>query len=151
MFGLEFWGSSPFGGYRLRAEYADTACNFMREVPEYNCAYRNSIYPQGYAYRGRIIGHAMDNDSRMTSVAGLLTRPGGDVVSVRVRRTELNRDGTGDHAISSVPQDAYNVELRYSRMFGIGKVSIGADFEDRSPDTDPGEDIHAFLTWQQGF
>ena len=32
------------------------------------------IYPQGYAYRGRIIGHSMDNDSRMFTLAGLLTR-----------------------------------------------------------------------------
>ncbi len=27
-FGLEFWGGSPLGGYRLRAEYSDTACVF---------------------------------------------------------------------------------------------------------------------------
>ena len=83
-FGLEIWGSSRFGGLRLRAEYADTACMFARENPEFNCAYRNSIYPQGYTYRGRIIGHSLDNDSRMFSVAGLLTRPNGDVLSVDI-------------------------------------------------------------------
>jgi capsule assembly protein Wzi len=66
-FGLETWGSSGLGGWRLRTEYSDTACNFSRESPEYGCAYRNAIYPQGYAYRGRIIGHAMDNDSRAES------------------------------------------------------------------------------------
>ena len=70
LFGLESWGSTRFGGCRLRAEYADTACKFTREQPAYNCAYRNGIYPQGYTYRGRIIGHSMDNDSRMFSLGG---------------------------------------------------------------------------------
>ena len=64
-FGLETWGSLPVGGWRLRVEYTDTACNFSREAPNFDCAYRHPIYPQGYAYRGRIIGHSMDNDSRM--------------------------------------------------------------------------------------
>ena len=112
------------GGWRLRAEYADTACNFSRETPEFDCAYRNAIYPQGYAYRGRIIGHSMDNDSRMYTLAGLLTRHNGDVLSLTLRRIELNRDG-GPHAISEVPLDLDNVELRYSRGFGAGKVSVG--------------------------
>jgi hypothetical protein len=71
------------GGLRVRAEYGDTACNFSRESPEFGCAYRNAIYPQGYTYRGRIIGHAMDNDSRMFALAGLVSRPNGDVLSTR--------------------------------------------------------------------
>ncbi len=129
LFGLEIWGSSALGGWRLRAEYADTACNFTREAPEFDCAYRNAIYPQGYAYRGRIIGHSMDNDSRMYSLAGLLTRANGDVLSLTLRRVELNRDG-GAHAISDVPLDLDNVELRYSRVFGVGKVSVGVGYDD---------------------
>ncbi|HEU4780705.1 MAG TPA: capsule assembly Wzi family protein, partial [Steroidobacteraceae bacterium] len=149
LFGIETWGSSSFGGWRLRAEYAGTACNFAREAPEYNCAYRNSIYPQGYSYRGRTIGHAMDNDSVIFSLAGILTRPGGDTFSLTVRRVELNRDG-GPHPISEVPLDLDNVELRYSRMFGAGKVVFGVGYDGRSPDPATGSDVRGYVTWQQG-
>jgi hypothetical protein len=143
LFGLEGWGSSPLGGYRWRAEYADTACIFNSPEPQFGCGYRNSIYPQGYTYRGRIIGHAMDNDSRMYSLAGYLSRPNGDVLSLTLRRVELNRDG-GLHTISDVPLTLDNVELRYSRVFGAGKVIAGVGFDDLS-------DARGFLTWQQGF
>jgi len=149
-FGLEYWGSSRWGGYRFRAEYADTACVFNQEPPEFNCAYRSNTYPQGYAYRGRIIGHSLDNDSRMFSVAGVLVRENGDVLSVEFRRAKINRDGTGEHAISDVPADLDNVELRYSKTLGIGKLSIGLGYDDRSSTTDSGSDARGFLSWQQG-
>jgi len=149
-FGLETWFSSPLGGWRIRSEYSDTTCNFSREQPIYDCAYRNAIYPQGYAYRGRIIGHAMDNDGRMLSVAALLTRPAGDVLSLTLRKTELNRNG-GTHSITEVPLDVDNVELRYSRGFGAGKLSVGVGYSD--PAIQPAETsrLHGFATWQQGF
>ena len=58
-----------------------------------------------------------------------LTRANGDVMSLTLRRVELNRDG-GDHAISDVPLDLDNVELRYSRGFGAGKISVGVGYDD---------------------
>jgi hypothetical protein len=150
-FGLEFWGASPLGGYRLRAEYADTVCGFNSAAPEFNCAYRHGIYPQGYAYRGRIIGHSLDNDGRMFSVAGLLTRTNGDVLSVTLRTAKLNRDGDGTHAISAAPADLDNVELRYSKVFGMGKVGIGVGYDDWSAPPDGASDVRGSLSWQQGF
>jgi hypothetical protein len=148
-FGLETWGGMGSATWRLRAEYTDTACNFSRQPPEYGCAYRNSIYPQGYAYLGRIIGDSMDNDSRRFTLAGLVTLENGDSVSATLRRMELNRDG-GDHAISGVPLDVDNVELRYSRGLWVGRLSFGLGYED--PATRPGKSsgVHGFMTWQQG-
>ena len=150
-FGLEFWGGSPLGGYRLRAEYADTAAVFTSEAPEFNLAYRHHLYGQGYTYRNRIIGHSLDNDSRLLTVAGLLTRTNGDVLSVELRHAKLNRDGSGDHAISEVPADLDNVELRYSKVFGIGKVSIGLGYDDWSAAPVGASDVRGSLSWQQGF
>jgi hypothetical protein len=149
-FGLETWGTTRFGAWRARLEYNDTACNFTREAPEFGCAYRNSIYPQGYAYRGRIIGSSMDNDSRMYTLAGVLTRVNGDLVSLTVRRAEINRDGE-EHAISDTPVDVDNVELRYSRGFGAGKVSVGIGYEDPAIGPDSSLTVHGFVIWQQGF
>jgi len=149
--GLEFWGESRWGGYRVRTEYSDTACAFNTGSPEYNCAYRHHLYPQGYAYRGRIIGYALDNDSQMISVAGLFTRTNGDVLSVAVRHAKVNIDGTGPHAISEAPGDLDNVELRYSKVFGIGKVSLGLRYDDLGSVEDTGSDFTGSLSWQQGF
>jgi hypothetical protein len=150
LFGTEVWMDSGLGGLRLRAEYADTACMFNGQEPQFDCAYRHAIYPQGYSYRGRILGHAMDNDSRMATIAAVLVRPDGDVLSVSARRVQLNRDGGGTNAISSVPADLDNVELRYSRGFRIGKISIGLGYDDWSVSTDTA-DVRGFLSWQQGF
>ena len=148
-FGLETWGNSRVGAWRLRAEYSDTACNFTRGSPAFDTAYRNSIYPQGYTYRGRIIGHSMDNDSRMSTLAGMLNRPDGDVLSLTIRRIELNRDG-GQHTISTAPVTADNVELRYSRAVGAGKIAVGLGYEDPAIGPDS-SGTHGFVIWQQGF
>ena len=149
-FGLETWGSTGMGGWRARFEYADTTCNFSREEPQYNCAYRNSIYPQGYTYRGRIIGHSMDNDSRMYTLAGILTLARGDIVSVTLRRMELNRDG-GAHTVTEVPLDVDNVELRYSRGVDLGTISLGIGYDDPANLAGSSSRVHGFVTWQQGF
>jgi hypothetical protein len=149
-FGLETWGAAGNGTWRARAEYADTACSFTRQRPELACAYRNSIYPQGYSFRGRMIGHAMDNDSRMYSLAAILVRRNGDSLSLSMRRTELNRDG-GNHAISSVPLSVDNVELRFSRGVGAGRISVGLGYEDPATGPDSSSRVHGFASWQQGF
>jgi capsule assembly protein Wzi len=149
-FGLETWGGSRLGSWRVRLEYTDTACNFTREEPLFGCAYRHPIYPQGYAYRGRIIGDSMDNDSRRYTLAGLLTRANGDFFSLTLRRADLNRDG-GAHAISDVPLDVDNVELRYSRGLGDGTISLGIGYEDPAMRPDSSSGAHGFVSWQQGF
>lgn len=150
LFGLEAWGTTGLGAWRVRAEYADTACNFSREQPLFNCAYRNDIYPQGYAYRGRIIGHSIDNDSRMYTLAAHLTRSGGDFASLAFRHIQVNRDG-GPHAISEVPVDVDNVELRYSRVLGAGRVSAGIGYENPASRASSSSPVHGFVVWQQGF
>lgn len=149
-FGLETWGSLLSGSWRVRAEYTDTACNFARRAPEFDCAYRSTIYPQGYTYRGRVIGDAMDNDSRRFTLAGSLSLANGDFFEAAVRRLQLNRDG-GDHAISDAPLDVDNVEFRYSRGLFAGKISVGVGYDEPVTQPDSSSGLHGFLTWQQGF
>jgi hypothetical protein len=148
-FGLETWGSLALGGWRLRTEYTDTACDFTRKNPEYRCAYVNGLYPQGYTYRGRTIGSSMDNDSRMMSVSGLLTRSNGSVLSLTLRKIELNRDG-GPHPISTIRTDLDNVEFRYSRPLWAGKLALGVGYLDIQLEPDSSR-VNGFLIWQQGF
>ncbi len=150
LFGLETWGSSTLGGWRIGAEYTDTSCSFSRQDPQFDCAYRNSIYPQGYAYRGRIIGSSMDNDSRMYTVTGQITLSNGDHFKLTLRRAEINRNG-GEHTISTVPLDVDNVELRYSRGFSAGRLSVGLGYLDPAIGPETSTNAHGFMTWQQGY
>jgi hypothetical protein len=151
LFGLEVWGSSPLGGWRVHAEYADTACNFSRERPNFDCAYRNAIYSQGYSNWGRPIGDALDNDSRMYSIAAILNRADGSEMSLSLRRAEINRDGAGPHAISAAPLNLDNVELRYSRALWVGHLSVGLGYGDPGNEDVSTSRVHGFLSWQQGF
>jgi hypothetical protein len=150
LFGAETWGATPWGDFRAHVEYADTTCTFTREAPDFNCAYRNALYPQGYTYRGRIIGDPLDNDSRMYSAGLVLTRRNGDVLGLDLRKADVNRDG-GEHAITDVPARLYNVELRYSRAFRVGNVSLGLGYDDWDSSGPVDSRVRGYLLWQQGF
>jgi hypothetical protein len=148
--GVETWGSWGRGSWRVRGEFSDTTCAFTREQPDFDCAYRNAHFPQGYTHRGRIIGHAMDNDSRAYSLGALFIRDNGDSAALLLRHVELNRDG-GGHTISAVPRDADNVELRLSGTRRFGKISLGVGYGDPRRDSSGNSGAHAFVTWQQGY
>lgn len=154
LLGGEIWGNSRWGSYRLRGEFADTSCEFTRSHPEFNCAYRNGLYPQGYSYRGRMIGHAMDNDGRMYSAAFMLVRPSGDSYSFLLRKVNLNRGGpTPDaaHALSPVPTRLKNLELQYNRGFSFGQLRAGLGVDDSTGPARTGTDVRGFLEWRQGY
>jgi hypothetical protein len=150
LMGAETWMRTGGGNLRLHAEFADTACEFSREQPQFDCAYRNSIYPQGYTYRGQIIGHSIDNDSRQYSVGALLTTRGGTELSLLARKVEFNRDG-GAHTISEVPLQVEDVELGYSRAIKGMKIRLGVGLGDDIRDPGEGSSLRGFLIWQQGY
>lgn len=149
--GVETWGGTRWGSYRVHAEYADTSCNFSRQNPTFNCGYRNALYPQGYNFRGRGIGHSLDSDGRMYSVQGLLVRPNGDSISLLIRRAELNRDQGLDaaHTISPTGDDLDNVELEYNRGFKWGQVRLGLGYDDFKGPTTVDSEFRGFLEWRQ--
>jgi hypothetical protein len=148
--GVETWASTGLGGLRVRAEFSDTACNFTRANPEFDCAYRNAIYPQGYAYRGRNIGHSIDRDGRMYSTSVQLAKSLDELIGLTLRRIDLNRGG-GDHPISAVPLTIDDVELRYSRPLWSGRVSLGLGYQRANESSDLESGARGFLNWQQGF
>lgn len=156
--GGELWGVNRLGSWRLRAEFADSACTFTRRAPDFNCGYRNSLFPQGYTYRGRVIGHAMDNDGRMYSAAALLVRPSGETFSVLTRKVSVNRGGSPDaaHALSTAHGEIRNVELEYNRALelrgiGRGRLRLGLGYDDRSGALRQNADLRGFIEWRQEF
>jgi hypothetical protein len=159
LLGGEIWGANRFGSWRLRGEFADSACTFTKSVPDFNCGFRNNLYPQGYTYRGRVIGHAMDNDGRMYSAAAMLVQPNGNSWHLLVRKVNLNRGGpTPDlnHALATGPAEVRNIELEYNRglqfeTIGNGRLRIGLGFDDASGAVRRSQDVRGFIEWRQGF
>jgi hypothetical protein len=109
-FGLEVWKTLPDGGYLQGfAEYADTTCSAISSNgPYFNCAYNQGRFDvEGYRYRGRVIGHTTDADSRSGALGVMLTRQNGDLLSVTLRAAELNRDPFTypRHSLTAQPVD----------------------------------------------
>jgi hypothetical protein len=151
--GVELWGSSGRSSYRVHAEYADTAANFLAgRLADY--AYRNALYPQGYAYRGRTIGHTLDNDGLMYSLGVMLVRPSGEAFSLLARRVELNRLGPAPdpvHTASASADELENVEVQYNRTFAWGELQVGAGHDSYNGPAREGSKTRGFIRWRQGF
>jgi hypothetical protein len=152
--GAEMWGSSSWGSHRWYAEYADTSCNFSRQSPQFDCAYRSSAYPQGYTFRGSVMGHALGGDGRMYSLGGVLLRPDGSSLSMRARRITVNRAGATPepaHPVSPARDQLKNLELQYNRRFARGELGVGLKLDDFEGPLTGGPDLGGFVQWRQGF
>lgn len=152
LMGLEAWGVTPLGSHRIHIEYADTACSFSRQNPEFDCAYRNPLYPQGYTHRKRSIGHALDSDGRMYSAGILLVRRSGETWSLVARRIELNRAGSvpdNAHTTSPTPDELDNLELQYNRGLTWGTLRLGAGYDSYDGPARDGSKTRGFIRWLQ--
>ncbi len=154
--GAEVWGSSPWGQWRWHAEYADTSCSFSRQAAIFNCAYENSIYRGGYRYRGRAIGHALDNDGRMLSMGALLIDGAGRRWELLLRDVDLNRDATVpqlSHTVAPLAAKLTNIELSHGRELTAGRLQVGIGFDDygRAPRGSSASQVRGFVQWSREF
>ena len=151
--GAELWGSAAHGTWRARFEYADTSCNFSRRNPQFDCAYRNGLYPQGYTYRGRGLGHSLDSDGRMLTLGLVLARPSGTTWSASARSVELNRDGALDpvHALSPLgASELDNVEVQMDTAWFGGALSLGLGYDDYSRAPGNSGKARGFVRYSRG-
>jgi hypothetical protein len=145
LFGAETWGETRWGSHRLHLEYSDTSCNFSRQEPIFGCAYRSTSYPQGYAYRGRVIGHALGGDGRMVSAQLVLVRGATASWSLLARHAELGRGGVGASG------DTKNLELQYNRRFARGELAAGLRLGEADESLQGHSDSRVFVQWRQGY
>ncbi len=152
--GVETWGAWGEGraSYRLNLEYSDTACDFPQSSPGFDCAYNNSLYPSGYRYRGRSLGHPMDNDGQMISLSGLLVSSNDQEWGLTLRYADLNRGGAPDagNSVAAIATRYLDVELRHSRELTLGFLDAGAGFEtfEREQDGASETDARVFVQWR---
>lgn len=153
--GLEAWAGSAIGSWRGRIEYSDTTCVSPTDDPLRACqAYRSNSYPQGYVYRGRILGDSIDNDGRAWSLGVLWVQPSGTNLSLTARRLELNRDGAPDpqHATSplgSAELDQYELQWTAPRFDGTVTLGVGYDAVSFGSPAG-GSGLRGFLRYRRG-
>lgn len=94
--GFDFVFSLPNSDLRIVTEYSDTATQRLDDSDaRYNTAYEHSIYTSGYRYYGRSIAASADNDSRVSTLAGLWQIDTSQSLNTTVKWLELNSDGSG--------------------------------------------------------
>jgi hypothetical protein len=156
-YGLEGWRPLADGALlQMFAEYSTTTCSASTSRgPYYNCAYNQGRFSvEGYRYRGRVIGMSSDRDSENYAVGATFSESGGDLWSITVRQSRLNRDDFTDtrNLVSSVPADYHALDLGWSgRLFG---EPLSADFGVQSVRPAGGDrDVEAFgfIGWRHSF
>jgi hypothetical protein len=131
LFGAEVWGDLRHGSWRAHVEYADTACDFLADPPEFGCAYTNSIYTTGYRYLGRVLGHTADADSESIG-GGLLYVDGrGRRWDALVRSMKLNRAGASPGStLADAPGKVQDVALSHESEHSWGTISVSLGYAD---------------------
>ena len=150
LFGLEAWGDLAGGTWRMHAEYADTACDFLSDPPEFGCAYTNSIYTSGYRYRGRVLGHSIDADGEAIGAGALFIDSRGHRWEVLGRNVKLNRAGVApEHSLSDGEARVRDVGVTHERALPWGTIAVSlgyADVDSAGP-TGLQDGVRGFLTW----
>ena len=133
--GVEIWGGIGDRSWRAHAEYADTACSFNKSEPEFGCAYLNSIYSDGYQYRDRSLGHAIDGDSQQFAAGFMLVNPGGDSWEIAFQDADINRESANPvHSVSGAAASIRSADLYHRRMLFGGEIKLGIGYEERESD-----------------
>jgi hypothetical protein len=152
LFGLEVWGDLGDGSWRAHVEYADTACDFLSDPPEFGCAYESVIYTSGYRYRGRAIGHSMDGDGESIGMGALMIDANGHRWEALARNVKVNRAGelTG-HSLASEVARFRDVSLTHERAYGWGNITLSLGYADADSvgDTILEDGVRGFVTWRR--
>ena len=152
--GFEYWGQIGDISHRTHVEVSETVCRqgglgFSHAFP--NCGYEHSIYRTGYRYKGRVLGHPTDGDSRSYSIGSTLVQSGGQAWNLSVRHVEINRygDANARHTLSNTPLDITDVQVSYETLTRYGRFHAGIAYS-RSDDLAAGSDsseTSVFLRW----
>jgi len=147
--GVEAWGGYGDWSWRAHVEYADTACDFARSEETFGCAYRNAIYSDGYQYRDRSLGHALDGDSEQWAGGFLLVDGHGRRWELALQDAEVNRAGANPvHSVALAPTDIRSADLYHRRALLGGELSLSVGYEERSAAALDESGARGFVEWR---
>jgi hypothetical protein len=154
MVGAEHWGTIGGLSHRTHIEVAETICReggFGSSEKKPNCAYRHPLYPTGYRYNKRVMGHSIDADGRSYSLGSTLVQSAGHTWNISLRFMQINIEGSPDsgHSLSATPQERTDVQLSHERLTRFGRVQIGVGYsfiDDEVSGVDS-SDFTGFVRW----
>jgi hypothetical protein len=138
LFGGETWFLLRTGSVlRAHVEYANTKVKWYNSDIEYDVAYTQGVFTEGYRYRSRNIGHTTDGDSESTSLMLSLTTADGDRWGAMVRRGRLDRCCTpaANNLISNGPSRYKSGEVTWEGRVRGYDVGVQVGYEDQAPAT----------------
>lgn len=154
MVGAEFWGTIAGLSHRTHLEIADTTAReggFGSGDKKPLTAYNHPLYPTGYRYNKRVLGHSIDGDGQSYSLGSTLVQSAGHTWGISLRYMNIKRDGSFDprHSLSATPQDRIDVQITHARTTGIGRFYVGVGYryiDDIAYAVDSSE-FTGFLRW----
>ncbi len=152
--GAELWGGWGERSWRAHLEYANTTCNFYGNTPEYGCAYTNSIFTDGYQYRDRALGHAIDGDSKQLAVGAMLVNGDGSSWEIAAQQVKVNRENANPvHSVSSVAAEIWSADVTHRRQLFGGDLKVGIGFENSDSEAAGGDsnDVRGLIEWTTKF
>jgi hypothetical protein len=154
LFGIEMSGGFGDKSWRAHVEYADTSCSFYDSEPNFGCAYRNVIYSDGYQYRDRSIGHALDGDSEQFAAGFMLVGADDSNWELAAQSAKVNRDSANPvHSVEPAAAKIRSADLYHRRALWGGELAVGVGYERREADAparDSG-DARGFVQWTWEF
>jgi hypothetical protein len=131
LFGAEVWGQLGSGSWRAHLEYADTACDFLSDPPEFGCAYTNAIYTTGYRYRGRVQGHSIDADGESLGLGAMFVEAGGHRWELLIRDMKINRAGAAPgNSLAAEAVTVRDVALTHEHALAWGNIVASLGYSD---------------------
>ncbi|HEX9707598.1 MAG TPA: capsule assembly Wzi family protein [Steroidobacteraceae bacterium] len=152
--GVEFWGGFGDRSWRAHVEYADTACDFFDDAPDFGCAYRHSIYFDGYQYRDRSMGHALDGDSEQVAAGVMLVNGDGSSWELAAQSAKVNRESANPvHSVALQATRIRSADLYHRRALLGGELSLAIGYEQRESAAAglDESDVRGLVQWRRDF
>jgi hypothetical protein len=153
IFGGETWFMLGTGSVlRAHAEYANTKVKWYDSDVEWDWAYRQSIFSEGYRYRGRNIGHTTDGDSETASFGVSLTTGEGDRWGALVRRGRLDYCCVPffNSRITNGRSTYHSAQLSWEGAVRGQDVGIQLGYEEQTPESaGDATGVFGFIQWRK--
>ncbi|PCI43523.1 MAG: hypothetical protein COB49_12160 [Alphaproteobacteria bacterium] len=122
--------NGPYGDngaqWRFSVEHSDTISTefwfFGKRL--FNVIYEHGIYKTGYRFKGRSLGHSLDNDSKLITVVAQYQNPDGWDYILKYHHAEINVDGTGGNTVSLPNKNIDIFEASVQGDVGFGNVKV---------------------------
>jgi hypothetical protein len=148
--GAEMWGGWGERSWRAHLEYANTACSFYESTTEYGCAYTSGIFTDGYQYRDRALGHAIDGDSKQVAFGAILANGDGSSWEIAAQTVKINRENANPvHSVALSATRIRSADLYHRRRLLGGDLTVGVGFENRELDAsgENTDDVRGLIEW----